>query len=355
VTVAYLNLAAIAVSKDEGNYSFLVHTSGKTDDHATDRATIEATMNVLVSRSGRKFETFVAMLHGEAQSLFPAEDPEALTRYVVANASRNAFVVLNSKTQRNATGSNPTVPTCPFTIIIGGNIVSRGVTFPNLLSMFFTRDVKTKLQQDTYIQRARMFGARGGYLQHFELTIPEGLYNDWQRCFAFHRLALESIQRGTGSPVWIGDDRISIAASSSIDRSTVDFNRGEMSFAQFDCPDVAGLDQIVDRGPQSVSTLETLATATNGGVPEFLIEYLRAEVAKAGQSLAIHRASSIQNYGASADQDAIYRAKGFIGRPQLELQRFPIAVHHVKIFHNGAGRARVFYKNTGTVQFVQTQ
>ena len=355
VTVAYLNLAAIAVSKDEGNYSFLVHTSGKTDDHATDRATIEATMNVLVSRSGRKFETFVAMLHGEAQSLFPAEDPEALTRYVVANASRNAFVVLNSKTQRNATGSNPTVPTCPFTIIIGGNIVSRGVTFPNLLSMFFTRDVKTKLQQDTYIQRARMFGARGGYLQHFELTIPEGLYNDWQRCFAFHRLALESIQRGTGSPVWIGDDRISIAASSSIDRSTVDFNRGEMSFAQFDCPDVAGLDQIVDRGPQSVSTLETLATATNGGVPEFLIEYLRAEVAKAGQSLAIHRASSIQNYGASADQDAIYRAKGFIGRPQLELQRFPIAVHHVKIFHNGAGRARVFYKNTGTVQFVQNQ
>ena len=60
-----------------------------------------------------------------------------------------------------------------------GNIVSRGVTFPNLLSMFFTRDVKHRLQQDTYIQRARMFGARGKYLKHFELTIPSQLYTDW--------------------------------------------------------------------------------------------------------------------------------------------------------------------------------
>ncbi|MBX3388178.1 MAG: hypothetical protein KF691_01840 [Phycisphaeraceae bacterium] len=355
ITVAHLNLGSIAAGKDEGNYSFLVHTSGKTDDHATDRSTIETTMNVLVSRSGKKFEAFVGMLHAEAQGLFPADDPDSLTKYVVVNASRNAFVVLNSKTQRNSTGSNPTVPTCPFTIIIGGNIVSRGVTFPNLLSMFFTRDVKTKLQQDTYIQRARMFGARGGYLSQFELTIPDGLYNDWQRCFAFHRLALESIQRGTGSPVWIGDDRIAIAASSSIDRSTVDFNRGEMSFAQFDCADVPALDEIAERDPRSIETLEALATATNGGVPGFLIEYLRAEVAKAGQSLAIHKASSIENYGTSADQNAIYRAKGFIGRPQLEVQRFPTAVHHVKIFHNGKGRARVFYKNTGTVHFVQNQ
>src|SRR5206468_11448653 len=64
----------------------------------------------------------------------------------------------------------------------------------NLLSMFFTRDVKHKLQQDTYIQRARMFGARGKYLKFFELTIPSQLYTDWQKCFVFHRLALKSIE-----------------------------------------------------------------------------------------------------------------------------------------------------------------
>jgi hypothetical protein len=68
---------------------------------------------------------------------------------------------MNSDKEVNAADNRTaTDPTAPFTIVIGGNIVSRGVTFNNLLSMFFTRDVKHKLQQDTYIQRARMFGSK---------------------------------------------------------------------------------------------------------------------------------------------------------------------------------------------------
>ena len=101
----------------------------------------------------------------------------------------------------------------------------------NLLSMFFTRDVQHKIQQDTYIQRARMFGSRGDYLRFFELTIPQSLYLDWHRCFVFHRLALDAIREGHGSLVWLGDQRISAVATSSIDRSTVDLDRGEMSFS----------------------------------------------------------------------------------------------------------------------------
>lgn len=355
VTVAHLNLAATNAGEQEKNYSLLIHTSGKTNDHDIDRITIEATMNVLVGQTGADFNAFVTMLHAEAQSLYPADDANDLTQYVVANASRNETVVLNNTTRKATAGSNRANPTCPFTIIVGGNIVSRGVTFPNLLAMFFTRNVKTKLQQDTYIQRARMFGSRGAYLQHFELTIPAALFADWQRCFSFHRLALDSIQKGGDSPVWIGDQRIAIASSSSIDRTTVDFNRGEMSFALFGCPDVPALDAIVDSGPQAVATLEALVKKVKGSVPSFLIEYLRAEVANSPQSLAIHKASSIQGQGSGTDQKMIRRVKGFIGRSQLEAQRFPNAVHHVKVFHNGKGKARVFYKNTGSAQFVQNQ
>lgn len=355
VTVAHLNLTAVNAGKHEDNYSLLVHTSGKTTDHDADRTTIETTMNVLVGQAGAEFNAFVTMLHAEAQTLYPADDANALTQYVVANASRNETVVLNNTTRKATAGSNRTNPTCPFTIIVGGNIVSRGVTFPNLLAMFFTRNVKTRLQQDTYIQRARMFGSRGAYLQHFELTIPAALFADWQRCFSFHRLALDSIEKGGDSPVWIGDQRIAIASSPSIDRTTVDFNRGEMSFALFDCTDVLALDAIVESGPQMVATLEALARKAKGSVPSFLIDYLRAEVANSPQSLAIHKASSIQNQGSGTDQKMIRRVKGFIGRSQLEVHRFPTAVHHVKIFHNGKGKARVFYKNTGSAQFVQNQ
>ena len=353
VAVAYLNTQAIAEGEPEGNYSFLVHTSGKTDDHKNDRKIIEEAMKALVNGTGKAFEKFIEVIYAQAEQLYPKSNPEELTSYVVANASRNAFVVLNSKRDRASAGDKPTVPTCPFTVIIGGNIVSRGVTFPNLISMFFTRDVKTKLQQDTYIQRARMFGSRGKYLRHFELTIPEHLYSDWHRCFVFHRLALEAIKNNKVSPVWVGDNRISIAASSSIDRGTVDLNRGEMSFQMFDCPDPSALDKIIESAPTSIATLKTLANNIGEGLPQFLIQYLDSQIQENPDSLAIHTSSSIAGYKTSADQDTISRTKGFIGNPQLELAKFPNAIHHVKIFYNDKGKARLFYKSQGGTQFVQ--
>ncbi len=355
VTVAHLNRATLQSNGRESNYSFLVHTSGRTSDHITDRQTIESTMSALIGRHGALFTEFVQMLHDESVALYPSDDANAIMQYVVANASRSEIIVLNNTTRRATTGSNRTTPTCPFTIIIGGNIVSRGVTFPRLLAMFFTRDVQTRLQQDTYIQRARMFGSRGEYLSHFELTIPAALFADWQRCFAFHRLALDSIQRGGDSPVWIGDRRIAVAASSSIDRTTVDFNRGEMSFSLFEHNDFSALDSLIDSAPQSIDTLVALSEATGGAVPEYLIEYLRAEVSRSVESLAIHKSTSIARQRSGTDHEHIRRVKGFIGKSQLEESRFPLAVHHIKIFHNGQGKARVFYKNTGSAQFLQNQ
>tara|TARA_R110002111_G_scaffold261984_1_gene336621 strand:- start:102080 stop:103975 length:1896 start_codon:yes stop_codon:yes gene_type:complete len=353
VSVAYLNTTTIKKGDSEENYTFLVHTSGKTADHKTDREIIESAMKALVERSGADFDSFIQLIYEQAEELYPKSDAGELTKYVVKNASRCAFVVLNSKRDKASAGDKPTVPTCPFTVIIGGNIVSRGVTFPNLLSMYFTRDVKTKLQQDTYIQRARMFGARGSYLKHFELTIPEQLYADWSRCFLFHRLSLEAISKNKKSPVWMGDKRISIASASSIDRGTVDLNKGEMSFQIFDCPNPEIFDEIVLTNQSSISTLSKLSQEIGEALPDFLIAYLKDALKASPGSLAIHTSSSVEGYASSADIDQISRTKGFIGNPQLEKKKFPDSIHHVKIFHNGKGKARVFYKNTGGISFIQ--
>jgi hypothetical protein len=354
VTVAYLNTTAMSKGETEQNYTFLVHTSGKKDDHKADRKSIQAPMNALMARSGKAFDALIQTIFDQAKSLYPTADAEALTSYVIANASRSSVVVINSSRDRSV-GDTPTIPTCPFTVIIGGNIVSRGVTFPNLLAMYFTRDVASKLQQDTYIQRARMFGARGPYLKHFELTIPSALYDDWHRCFVFHRLALEAIKSNKESPVWIGDSRISIASPSSIDRQTVNFDNGEMSFQRFDFANPKLFDDIVNLDPTSIKTLKKLATAVGAGLPAYLVEYIESALKSFPGTLAIHNASSIENYkaGPNVDVEAISRARGFIGNPQLESTKFPNAIHHVKIFHNGKGKARVFYKNRSGVHFVQ--
>jgi len=350
VTVAYLNRV---VNKHEENYTMLVHTSGKKLDHETDRSTIEEAVHSLTKPESAEFATLAERVYDTAQVLYPSADPDELTTYVVATASRTSLVVLNSARDRKAAGDNAAEPTSPFTILIGGNIVSRGVTFPNLLAMFFTRNVKHRLQQDTYIQRARMFGARGAYLEHFELTIPTQLYADWHRCFIFHHLALETIRGNLGSPVWIGDGRVAVSASSSIDKATVALDRGEMAFGLFDF-DVE-LDTLVLAAPTSVATLEAIRSRLgNEALPQFLIDYIRAtQLAGSGADLSVHTASSIAKYGASANHEAISRTKGFMGNTQLEVSKFPTAVHHVKIFFNAAGRGRLFYKNTGSLQFVQ--
>jgi hypothetical protein len=111
----------------------LVHTSGKRSDHEVDRVIIEKCVQALVDTDSSDFGTLISQTHEVAKTLYPDADADILTEYVVVNASRANLIVLNSERDRNAVGESATEPSSPFTIIIGGNIVSRGVTFPNLL------------------------------------------------------------------------------------------------------------------------------------------------------------------------------------------------------------------------------
>jgi hypothetical protein len=229
VNVAYLNI------KEENNYCMLVHTSGKKDDHADDYKDIVKIINAVKDNKNARYESYIRIIWDIANNRFGEVDADKIVEYILKNISRHSIVVMNSNAdKKNVDYSAATDPTVPFTIAIGGNIISRGVTFKNLLSMFFTRDVKHKIQQDTYIQRARMFGSRGLYLKYFELSIPEHLFIDWHKCFVFHRLALESIKSGNGVPVWLEDSRVRAVSPSSIDRATVSVDSGEMGFDIFD-------------------------------------------------------------------------------------------------------------------------
>jgi hypothetical protein len=349
VTVAYLNTDP---ERTPDNYSMLVHTSGKTLDHQADRAAIEECIFALKT-TGKEFEEIVTLLLDAARQLYPDSNSEVLASYVVKNIPSTKLIVLNGKRDRSLGGETAAEPPSPFTVIIGGNIVSRGVTFKNLLSMFFTRSVKAKLQQDTYIQRARMFGTRRKYLPHFELTIPSALLNDWNKCFVFHRLALATIfSDSLGSPIWIGDKRVSVVSPTSVDQATVSIGKSEMGYAIFNFTDEC--DSIVETDRTSTATLNSLqALIGPAALPSSLIALISNMRAYLPGTLAIHRASSIANYGSSANQDAISREKGFMGNPQMELKAFPTAVHHIKIFYNAKKRARVFYKFTGGLALAQ--
>ncbi len=346
--VAYLNKY---VNAAEENYSFLVHTSGKKTDHKSDWAVINSALNDLQNPKSPRFEKYVKEIWEVISARYSDADVDELTRYVLDNITRNSVVIINSERDFSLRGASATNPSSLFTIIIGGNIVSRGVTLENLLSMFFTRDVRHKIQQDTYIQRARMFGSRGGYLRFFELTIPSALYSDWHRCFVFHRLALDAIRQKMGSLVWLTDQRIAAVSSSSIDRSTVDLNRGEMSFAIFNHSEE--VENLITSGKPSLQLMEDLSVLLGErSFPGYLRKYILRTLPKQGASLAFHPTGSIVKY-TDANQDLIERRRGFIGTSDLQKGKYPHAIHHFKIYTNGKGRARLFYKFEGNIQFIK--
>jgi hypothetical protein len=353
VNVAHLNTKINL--KGEKNYSILIHTSGKRADHTTDYTEVVKTFNILKKEDDEKSEKYYKRIWEIAKERYPGEEND-LARYVFENRNRNTIVVMNSDTDKNLVDyTNATNPSTLFTIAIGGNIVSRGVTFDNLLSMFFTRDVKHKIQQDTYIQRARMFGSRGNYLPFFELHIPEKLYTDWHKAFVFHRLSLDSIRAGNGSPVWLEDTRVSATASGSVDKTTVAFDSGEMGFELFDYDE--HIESIIsDNSKPALARLHSLESRLGKEkVPEFMLEWLKHFSPDGDKSILIHKSSKVSDDYKSADVENLKRAKGFMSTTDLNREKKdqPEAIHHFKIFYNSKGRARLFYKYDGSIKFLK--
>lgn len=356
VNVAYLNCQ---VNEPQKNYSLLVHTSGKKADHSIDYKQVVKVFEALRDPANGNHKGYFKRIW-EIAALRYAAHANEITKYIIANNDRNNVVVMNSDKEVNAADNRTaTDPTAPFTVVIGGNIISRGVTFDNLLSMFFTRDVKHKLQQDTYIQRARMFGSRKDYLQYFELTIPKALYLDWQQCFIFHRLSLESRKQNQRSPVWLDGERITAVSGSSVDKTTVIVDRGEMSFEIFDYQKSKDkIDALLGGAMKPMEKIKAVSQLLGVDcLPAYLISYIETFCPLGDESISVHTARSIAKYTdkkGEVDKATITRAKGFIGNAEMEVVNFPNAIHHINVLYNEVGKARVFYRYRGNIRFLKT-
>lgn len=347
INVSYLNIYENNIKE---NYSFLVHTSGSKNDHLKDYEEIQKIINVIKDDGNSKFERYIKSIWDIASYYYDEEKADEILKHILENKNKNTVLVINSEKDKENL-DKASNPISIFTIAIGGNIVSRGVTFNNLLSMYFTRTVKSKMQQDTYIQRARMFGNRNKYLSFFELSIPERLYIDWQRCFVFHKLAIESIKSGN-IPVWLEDSRTRVASPQSIAKTTVELNSGEMSFSLFNySPEV---NKIINNDSKPYEKLLNLQSYLGlDALPQHLLNFINHFSPDGQDSLAIHESTDISKRGEDTNKEEITRAKGLIGTTEMEKQKFPHAIHHIKIFYNKSNnRSRVFYRFNGSIKFL---
>ena len=344
------------------NFTMLVHTSGKREEHAEDVELIESTLATLSTPDSSRFESLRKKLYRIAEEYSSSSSATAadIGEFVLRNINKNVVVEINSSNPKAGKVAEISNPTSLFSFGVGGNIISRGVTFDNLLSLYFSRTVKGKFTQDTYIQRARMFGNRQDYKQHFQLWIPDSLMANWHKCFAFHKLALEALRSGAGVPVWLADHKTIPTAVASIDRSSVDFEGGEMSFSLFSYR-AQEIEELFDRGGRSdVEVLEGLKERfSQQEFPRYVFDYLKQEVEVRGRQVSFHRPSGFGTAGSHytvEEKKNIRRTKGIFATNEYRRSELPKAEHHLKVFHNETGQARIFYKlNGGAIKFLQSR
>ena len=113
----------------------------------------------------------------------------------------DAFMVhkVNSETQINAL-LNPTNGeldlVAHYNVFVGGNILDRGVTVPNVIGFFYGRRPNTS-QQDTVLQHCRMYGYRPfGDLAVTRFYTTAGIYASMQMIHEFDKALRTEIEAG---------------------------------------------------------------------------------------------------------------------------------------------------------------
>jgi len=216
----------------------VIHTSQKIADHKQDRDTVQNIVDILQGNDDTKKRRVFERILLQVEKIYPLEGEDNLLHRKIMEFIRDkskASINLYTLNSKNDLNNNIIALKAPdqFTFVFGGNTLSRGITFENMLSFYFSRSVKKALQQNTYVQMARHFGYRKDTGKEFELTVPENIWEKWYSCFSSHELSLDTAK--AGDPLWIKTDLSNPADSASIDRANVIAgNDGTLAFAKFD-------------------------------------------------------------------------------------------------------------------------
>jgi hypothetical protein len=350
VNATFLNLYA---NKEKiKNYIMLIHTSVKMENHTGDRIVTEETLSELAKHKSNKRIKYLEKIYSHAfKKTNDDNKAKEITKFIAKHSDKYAIGVMNSSKHNKIDfdlKKFTTNPAALFTISIGGNTISRGLTFNNLISMFFTRGVKTIMQQDTYIQRARMFGPRPGIeAENFELTITDTLYTQWFSCFVLHRLSYLSAINNLHQ-VWVEGSKTRAVAPSSVDKSNVRIDKGEISFEK------VLYKSKLEETPTSSKKKILLALRDKFGnnfIPKHVIDFINVISVNKEDDIAIHQDGKIEKW-ADADYKDISRARGIFGN--FDYDKFPLAKHHFKVISNEKGYARMFYNfRYGKVSFLR--
>lgn len=267
--LTFLEVCAYKKIKGETNCNFMIHPNVKIDVHNKFVNRVQEFLNLLeVSQNEKGFEKALKIIWNDLQHTkpdFPSfEDIQNGVTDILDN-TEIMVVPLNSKSFVCRDSSNPDALDLSkgFNIVIGGNTLSRGITFPHLQTVYYCRSAK-RMQADTFWQHSRIFG----YDREKELVrifIPQQLYKFFAELNKSNEMLIEQVTHGLENLQVILPADISPTRKNVLDSKYLNAIVGGMNFFASDPVDsnTEVIDSIVSQYGDALSVPTDKETVIN--------------------------------------------------------------------------------------------
>lgn len=197
---SFLVVCAYKRLKGETNCNFMIHPSVRVAIHQKFVSCVQEYLNLLLqSIDGKEFIEQANNAWLDLQRTkpdFPHFDDIYEQLVEILENTLISVIPLNSKSSVCRDANNPDALDLAkgYNIVVGGNTLGRGITFPHLQTVYYCRSSKTP-QADTFWQHSRIFG----YDREKELIriyIPRDLHNLFVSLNEANEILIKQIEQG---------------------------------------------------------------------------------------------------------------------------------------------------------------
>lgn len=199
----FLIICASKRLNHDTNCNFMIHPSSRINTHNQFKNIIDAQLNLLQRASDDdEFEKSLFEIWSDLQKSKPdIQSYEDIKENVIQILDNQELITipLNSNSFICRDSSNPDALDLSkgYNIVVGGNTLGRGITFPHLQVVYYCRTSRNP-QADTFWQHSRIFGYDRDQ-QLIRIFIPESLHKLFVELNKGNEVIIKQIKQGISS------------------------------------------------------------------------------------------------------------------------------------------------------------
>lgn len=167
----------VSFEKSSKQNFMLIHSVKKLKDQSQIFEKVSDYLNLLCNENSVLLENFFSSINAMKERDFPDFSGLTITKRELIDILKSIQIKLINGNQEVNDISK--LEFSDFYILIGADLIDRGITIPNLLVTYMSRETKGAGQIDTLLQRARWFGYREDIIRFCRVYLTEKLKDQY--------------------------------------------------------------------------------------------------------------------------------------------------------------------------------